>query len=842
MSDDSKFIRVRGARENNLKSINVDIPRNRISVITGLSGSGKSSLAFDTVYAEGQRRYVEGLSAYARNFLDQLKKPEIDSISGLSPSIAIDQRTISTNPRSTVGTTTELYDFLRLLYARIGTPVCPTHKVKLTNQTPQQIIDEVLSLPQGNKIHILSPVVRNRKGEFLADFQKWLRMGYVRARIDGKYSELESQKKLAKTKVHNIELLIDRLIIKENISPRLTDSINAALSLSHGFVIVEVLTQKKERLFSLDLVCPQCGISFPEMDPKLFSFNNPRGSCPDCNGLGYLINGEDDYVNGFTSEEVENEQKVTCPTCNGARLNQEALSVTIADKSIAEVSNLSIKELTTFISELELSKKETIIAKKSLENIQRRLTLLQWLGVDYLSLDRTTKTLSGGEAQRIRLAGQLSSSMVGVLYVLDEPSIGLHPKDHDKLIQSLKELRDRGNTVLVVEHDEMTMRNADLLFDLGPRAGKLGGEVVSKGRPEEVENDSNSITGGYLSGRLSAIKQHQREKAKEQITIKGARGHNLKNIDVSFPLENLIGVTGVSGSGKSTLVIDTLFKYLSHKIYQSVAPYEPFESLSGIEHIDSVAQISQKPIGRTPRSNPATYVGLFSPIRSLFSQLPESRIRGYKPGRFSFNVKGGRCEACQGDGLIKIEMHFLPDVFVRCDVCQGRRYNRETLAVKLKGKSIADVLEMSVAEALEFFDSFPQIKRKLDTLNRVGLDYITLGQSSTTLSGGEAQRIKLAKELSKKGSGRTLYILDEPTTGLHFADVSKLIELLHELVDKGNTVIVIEHNLDVIKSCDHVIDLGPGGGVDGGHIIDAATPETLAKNDNSFTGQFLKSH
>lgn len=853
---------VHGAREHNLKNVSIKIPRNQITVFTGLSGSGKSSLAFDTVYAEGQRRYVESLSNYARNFLDQMSKPDVDSITGLSPAIAIDQRSVATNPRSTVGTVTEIYDYLRLLYAKVGIPECPEHHIPVTSQFPSQIVEDVLQLAEGTKFFILAPVAQGKKGEFLAEFRKWSKLGFLKARVDGQMIDLASAAKLAKTKAHDIELVVDQLIMKANLKSRLSDSINAALSQAKGRVIIE--TQKGVRKsYSIHASCPKCGYSFLDLEPRLFSYNNPRGACPECNGLGSLDWIEENQfgqsdegskklekvsyrhrleTSGQKDEEDEIEFEVNvCPSCQGKRLRQEALHVKLGGISIADVAEMSAIEARDWITNLKISEKQKLIAEKIQKQILGRLEYMIQVGCGYLSLSRPANTLSGGEAQRLRLATQVGSALVGVLYVMDEPSIGLHPRDHHRLLKIIGNLRDRGNTIVLVEHDEDTIRFADYVVDLGPRAGRLGGELMAVGSPKEIQANKNSTTGRYLSGELRiGLPQSRRKGTGKFIHLKKASGNNLKKVDLKLPLGTLTLVTGVSGSGKSTLIIDTLYKYLSNYFYKSKLRPSPFEKIDGLENVDKVIDINQRPIGRTPRSTPATYVGLFPLIRDLFAGLPDSRLRGYKPGQFSFNLKGGRCETCQGQGQIKVEMHFLSDVFVNCDACNGRRYNRETLGVKYKEKSIADILNMTVEEAVEFFKHHSQIHRKLETLHRVGLDYMTLGQSSTTLSGGEAQRVKLSKELSKRGTGKTVYILDEPTTGLHFEDVKKLVELLQELVDQGNTVLVIEHNLEVIKVADHVIDLGPDGGNKGGEIVASGTPEEVAKVSKSETGKFLK--
>ncbi|MGZ3801449.1 MAG: excinuclease ABC subunit UvrA [Bdellovibrio sp.] len=862
MSQAEDGIVVKGAKEHNLKNVSVTIPRNKITVFTGLSGSGKSSLAFDTVYAEGQRRYVESLSAYARNFLEQLKKPEVDSITGLSPAIAIDQKSVSTNPRSTVGTVTEIYDYLRLLYAKLGVPQCPIHHIPVSSQTPQQIIEDVFRKSNGTKFYVLAPMASGKKGEFLSEFQRWAKKGFVKAKVDGKMIDLDKATKLAKTKTHDIDLVVDQLILKDSMKHRLSESINTALSMANGRIVIEMVGGERIS-YSLHSACPQCGYSFPEIEPRLFSFNNPRGACPTCHGLGTVDLVEEEqfsdsevggkkldkviykYKGKKTSEddEEEDEEMVlsACPDCKGARLKPEALNIHVGERTIAELSDLSAVELRSWISKVKWKSKDQLIAEKIVKQIVARLDYLVRVGTGYLSLSRTSRTLSGGEAQRIRLATQVGSSLIGVLYVMDEPSIGLHPRDHQRLLEIIGELKNRGNTILLVEHDEDTIRYADFVVDLGPRAGVLGGEMMAQGTPEQLANNPKSLTGKYLKGELRIpVPKIRRKGNGEILKLTGASGNNLQNVDMQIPLGTFTAVTGVSGSGKSTLIIDTLYKILARHFYNSTAVPSPYKKIDGLNKIDKVIDINQRPIGRTPRSTPATYVGLFPLIRDLFATLPDSKLRGYEPGRFSFNVKGGRCETCMGHGQIRVEMHFLSDVFVTCDTCQGRRYNRETLNVKFKGKSIADVLEMSVEEALEFFRNHNHIHRKLETLHRVGLDYMTLGQSSTTLSGGEAQRVKLSKELSRRGTGKTLYILDEPTTGLHFDDVRKLVELIHELTDQGNTVLVIEHNMEVVKSADHIIDLGPDGGKDGGLIVAAGTPEQVAKVAGSETGKFLK--
>jgi excinuclease ABC subunit A len=860
---------VKGAREHNLKNISVTIPRNKITVFTGLSGSGKSSLAFDTVYAEGQRRYVESLSAYARNFLEQLKKPNVDSVTGLSPAIAIDQKTVGLNPRSTVGTITEVYDYLRLLYAKVGTPLCPDHHIPVSSQTPNQIIDDVLKKGNGAKLFIMAPMAEGKKGEFLAEFQKWFKKGFVKAKVDGEFVEIESiiaaSKKLAKTKEHNIDLVVDQIILKEGIRHRLSESINTALSLAAGRIVIE--TAKGERTnFSLHSACPKCGFSFPEMEPRLFSFNNPRGACVTCHGLGTLdLVEEEEFsesdvgarkldkvkysykgqkVSDGDDEEEEAEIVMTaCPDCNGARLKKESLNVKIEDKNIAELSAISILELNQFVSKIKWSEKNKFIADKITKQITDRLNYLDRVGTSYLSLSRQASTLSGGEAQRIRLATQVGSALIGCMYVMDEPSIGLHPRDHHRLLEIIQELKERGNTIILVEHDEDTIMSADFVVDLGPRAGKLGGDIMAQGTPQELMKNPNSMTGQYLSRKKRILVPTERRKGNGQfLKIIGATGNNLQNVNLSIPLGKLSCITGVSGSGKSTLIIDTLYKILAKHFYRANVIPANYKKVEGLEHIDKVIDINQRPIGRTPRSTPATYVGLLPLIRDLYAALPDSKLRGFPPGRFSFNVKGGRCETCMGHGQIKMEMHFLSDVYVTCDTCNGKRYNRETLQIKFKDKNIDDVLNMNVEEALEFFKNHSHIHRKLQTLQKVGLDYMTLGQASTTLSGGEAQRVKLSKELSKRGTGKTLYILDEPTTGLHFDDVRKLVELLQELTDQGNTVLVIEHNMEVAKTADHIVDLGPDGGIYGGQIVAEGTPEQIikVKNSKSITADYLK--
>ncbi len=837
---------IKGAREHNLKNISLKIPRNKITVLTGLSGSGKSSVAFDIIYAEGQRRYVESLSAYARNYMDQLKKPDVDGISGLSPSIAIDQKTTISNPRSTVGTTTEIYDYMRLLFARVGKPKCPIHNVPVSSQTPQQIAADIMALPSGTKYYLMAPIVQDQKGEFLSEFQRWARKGFVKAKVDGVWIELDKAKKLAKHKRHNIDILIDRLIVDSKYQSRLAESLNVAISMAKGLVKVEVVGGGEPKLYSLHQSCPVCGYSFEELDSRMFSFNNPRGACPDCDGLGYIETSVE-HKTQHSDEEDENDEfdpysVHICTSCKGTRLNPAARNVFIADKNISDLVSLPVAHLLGELDKLSFLGSDAIVANKIIEQIQDRLRYLVRVGTGYLSLHRQTRTLSGGEMQRIRLASQVGSALVGVLYVLDEPSIGLHPRDHFRLLDIIREICNRGNTVLLVEHDEDTIQAADHIIDLGPGAGILGGQVMAEGNLKDIIESPGSLTGQYLSkSRVVPSPESYRIGSGKFLKLSGARGNNLKNIDLEIPLGTFCGITGVSGSGKSTLVIDTLYRICSQYFYNSTREPAAYDKVEGLENLDKVIEINQKPIGRTPRSTPATYVGVLPMIRDLYSRLPDAKMRGYKPGHFSFNVKGGRCEACQGLGSIKVEMHFLTDVYVDCDKCYGSRFNPELQGIKFKEKSIADVLKMSIAEAEVFFENHRNIHQKLQTLKRVGLDYMHLGQSSTTLSGGEAQRTKLAKELSKRGTGKTLYILDEPTTGLHFEDVRKLVELLQELVDQGNTVIVIEHNLDVIKNCDHIIDIGPEGGDQGGEIVFAGTPRQIVECQQSETGRFLKS-
>ncbi|NLM42755.1 MAG: excinuclease ABC subunit UvrA [Clostridiales bacterium] len=928
---------IRGAREHNLKNIDIDIPRDKFVVITGLSGSGKSSLAFDTIYAEGQRRYVESLSSYARMFLGQMEKPDLDYIEGLSPAISIDQKTTSKNPRSTVGTITEIYDYLRLLYARIGIPHCPKCGKEISQQTIDQMVDYLMTLEGGTKLQILAPIVRGKKGEHKKLIEDMKKSGFVRIRIDGEVMDINDEIKLDKNKKHSIEVVVDRIIVKPGIERRLADSLETVLKLSEGLALVDIIGVE-EKLFSQNYACPDCGIAIEELSPRMFSFNSPYGKCSGCDGLGVLTKIDPDLVipdktksiaeggivpignakndtwyygvvaaaakhygfsvdvpieelgdevinmllygnNGekfkvvydrdfgkgeammslegvinnlerryretkseYMRSEIESYMSSSlCPLCNGARLKKESLSVYVGGISIAEICDKPIHEILDFVNNLKLTPKEEIISKQVLKEIKARLGFLVNVGLDYLTLSRSAGTLSGGEAQRIRLATQIGSSLVGVLYILDEPSIGLHQRDNGKLLKALRDLTDLGNTLLVVEHDEDTMYAADHIIDIGPGAGEHGGEIVAQGTIKDIMACDKSITGQYLSGKKYIPVQEERKKPNGNwITIKGARENNLKNIDVKFPMGVFTCVTGVSGSGKSTLVNEILYKALAHKVYKSRLKPGEHDGILGLENVDKVVNIDQSPIGRTPRSNPATYTGVFDFIREVFASTPEAKMKGYKPGRFSFNVRGGRCEACKGDGIIKIEMQFLPDVYVPCEVCKGKRYNRETLEVRYKGKNISDILDMTVEEALGFFENIPRIHRKIQTLYDVGLGYIKLGQPSTELSGGEAQRIKLAYELSKRSTGKTVYILDEPTTGLHIADIHKLLKILHRLVEGGNTVIVIEHNLDVIKRADYIIDLGPEGGDRGGTIVGVGTPEEIALNPKSYTGQYLK--
>lgn len=934
-----KYIKIRGANEHNLKNINVDIPRNEFVVLTGLSGSGKSSLAFDTIYAEGQRRYMESLSSYARQFLGQMEKPNVEKIEGLSPAISIDQKSTNRNPRSTVGTVTEIYDYFRLLYARIGIPHCPKCGKEIKKQTIDQMVDQILSLPERTKIQLLAPVVRGRKGEHQKLFEQAKKSGYVRVIVDGSMYELSEEIKLDKNKKHNIEIVVDRLMVKEGIEKRLTDSIENVMELADGLMIVDVIDGESFQM-SQSFSCPDCGISIDEVEPRSFSFNNPFGACPECFGLGYKMEFDEDLMipdkslslsegaiqvmgwqsssekGSFTNatlqalakeygfsldtpyqdlpedirhmlihgtngrevkvhykgqrgegvydiafdgliknverryretgsdtmkQEYEQFMRITpCKVCGGQRLKKESLAVTVCGKNIHEITSMSIKDLCVFLEQMELTKQQHLIGDQILKEIRARVGFLREVGLDYLTLTRATGTLSGGEAQRIRLATQIGSGLVGVAYILDEPSIGLHQRDNDKLLNALKNLKDLGNSLIVVEHDEDTMRAADFIVDIGPGAGSHGGEVVATGNAEEIMKNPNSITGAYLSGKIKIPVPEVRRKPTGFLTIKGARENNLRNIDVDIPLGVMTCITGVSGSGKSSLTNEILYKRLARDLNRARCIPGKHDAILGIEKLDKVIDIDQSPIGRTPRSNPATYTGVFDMIRDLFAATPDAKAKGYKKGRFSFNVKGGRCEACSGDGILKIEMHFLPDVYVPCEVCGGKRYNRETLEVKYKGKSIYDVLDMTVEEALEFFKNVPTIHRKIQTLYDVGLSYVKLGQPSTELSGGEAQRIKLATELSKRSTGKTIYILDEPTTGLHFADVHKLTEILRRLSDDGNTVVVIEHNLDVIKTADYIIDMGPEGGDGGGMVIAKGTPEEVAKSKKSYTGQYIK--
>lgn len=928
---------IKGAKEHNLKDVSLELPRDSLIVMTGLSGSGKSSLAFDTIYADGQRRYMESLSSYARMFLGQMEKPNVESIEGLSPAISIDQKTTSKNPRSTVGTVTEIYDYLRLLYARIGVPHCPVCGREIKQQTVDQIADRVMELEKGTKIQIMSPVVRGRKGEYAKELEGIKKQGYVRVRIDGIMYDLSETVKLEKNKKHNIEVIIDRLVIKDEIKSRLTDSIETAGTLSGGIVFVDVIGQE-ELHFSQNYACPEHGVSIEDLNPRMFSFNNPFGACKKCTGLGYFMSIDEELIipnkelsirenavkaSGWTYTEgsmaqmyfdgmakhygfsvdvpvkelpenainlilygsngekfpvkrpweggrehmtdfegiVNNLERryretnsqymkdeitdymseIECPECHGERLRKEALAVTVSGININEFCNKSVTDALDFVCNMKLSDRDMLIGAQILKEIKSRLGFLQSVGLDYLMLSRASGTLSGGESQRIRLATQIGSSLVGVLYILDEPSIGLHQRDNDRLIATLKNLRDLGNTVIVVEHDEDTMRAADYLVDIGPGAGIHGGEVVAAGTVEDVVKCEKSITGQYLSGKLKiAVPKERRKSDGRYLTVYGAAENNLKNIEVKIPIGLFTCVTGVSGSGKSSFVNEILYKHLVAKLNRAKVRAGKFDKMTGIDQLDKVIAIDQSPIGRTPRSNPATYTGLFNDIRDLYASTNDAKVKGYTSGRFSFNVKGGRCEACEGDGIIKIEMHFLPDIYVPCEVCGGKRYNRETLEVKYKGKSIYDVLEMTVEEGLEFFYSIPKLQRKLQTLYDVGLGYVKIGQPATTLSGGEAQRVKLATELSKRSTGKTIYILDEPTTGLHTDDVAKLIDIIQKLADGGNTVVVIEHNLDVIKTADHIIDLGPEGGDKGGYVIAEGTPEEVAKNKRSYTGKYLK--
>jgi excinuclease ABC subunit A len=824
------FIIIKGAREHNLKNIDLSIPRDAITVITGPSGSGKSSLAIDTIYAEGQRRYVESLSAYARQFLEQLRKPDIDYIEGLSPSIAINQKTVIRSPRSTVGTITEIYNYMRVLYTRIGKPYCYNCGSLISKQESKEIIKAVLSLPQGSRLQILSPIVRERKGEYRKELQQMRREGFIRARIDGRMVDLTQDIALKKQKRHTIEIVIDRLIIKPGIERQIKEAIETALSYS-DIVVINLIDENRDILFSKTMACPKCGISYPDVNPMFFSFNSMQGACPRCKGLGFENLEED-------SAELEG-QKI-CKLCNGLRLRREALHIKIQDVNIGEFARMSIKDALHFINDLKLTERERTIASRVLKEVKDRLNFLEKVGLDYLTLDRSSLTLAGGESQRIRLATQLGSSLTGVLYVLDEPTIGMHPRDTKKLLENLSFIRDAGNTVIAVEHDEETIRWADHVVDMGPGAGLNGGWVVASGKPEEIEKNEKSITGRYLSGLVSIDTPVLRRKPKDFIRIIGAQEFNLKDIHVNIPLGTFTCVTGVSGSGKSTLVLEILYKALSKELYGSEVKPGQYREIVGKEKIDRVICVDQSPLGKTPRSNPATYTGAFSFIRELFSQVSDSRIRGYTPSRFSFNLSGGRCESCHGDGLIRVEMHFLPPVYIPCDICKGKRYNKETLEIRYKGKNISEVLDMTVAEALQFFSPIPSIRQKLEVLEDVGLGYLQLGQPASTLSGGEAQRVRLSKELGKRSTGNTLYILDEPTTGLHSVDIHKLLNVINRLIDVGNTVIIIEHNLDVIKSADYIIDLGPEGGEEGGRVVAEGTPEEVSMNPNSYTGKFLR--
>ncbi len=825
-----KNIIVKGARVHNLKNIDLSIPRDSFVVITGPSGSGKSSLAFDTIYAEGQRRYVESLSAYARQFLDQLQKPDVDFIEGLSPAIAIEQKTTSKNLRSTVGTITEIYDYLRVAYTRIGKLSCYQCGSPITAQGARQIIDMITSLPEGTRIQVLSPIVTGRKGEYKKELYEARKKGFIRARIDGEMTDITKEVTLNRHKRHDIDIVIDRLIIKPGIDKHLSTAISVATGMA-DVVIINIIDEGKDLFFSTKLACSRCGINYPEISPRSFSFNSPYGACPKCRGLGFR---------NVSEEEEEVGRLVVCPFCNGFRLRKESLAVRINNLNIGELSSRPVKDVLAIVECLKLTRTEQVIATKILKETKERLYFLEKIGLGYLTLNRPALTLSSGESQRIRLATQIGSSLTGVLYIFDEPSIGLHPRDNGRLLEGLCSLREMGNTVLVVEHDEETMKTADHIIDMGPGAGIMGGSIVAEGKLPDIIQNRQSITGLFLSGRLTIPVPGQRRKPKDFIKIKGAQEFNLKRISVNIPLGVFTCVTGVSGSGKSTLIVETLYKAIAGKLYSSRDIPGKYGSIEGIEKIDKVIDIDQSPLGRTPRSNPATYTGIFTFVRNLFSQVPDARVRGYKPSRFSFNVTGGRCEACKGDGLVKVSMHFLPDLYVSCETCKAARYNRETLEIRYKGKNISDVLNMTVTQALEFFESVPPLRNKLTTLERVGLGYIQLGQSATTLSGGEAQRVKLSRELSRKATGKTLYILDEPTTGLHFTDIQKLLEVLNRLVDAGNSVIVIEHNLDIIKSADHIIDLGPEGGDEGGRIVAAGTPEEVASHPESYTGKFLK--
>jgi excinuclease ABC subunit A len=832
-----EFIIIKGAREHNLKNIDLSIPREAITVITGPSGSGKSSLAIDTIYAEGQRRYVESLSAYARQFIEQLNKPDVDYIEGLSPSIAINQKTVSRSPRSTVGTITEIYDYMRVLYTRIGKQNCYNCGSMIKKQDPADIINSVMSLPQGSRIQILAPIVRDRKGEYRKELQEMRREGFIRARIDNEIKDLTQDISLNKHKRHTIEIIIDRLIIKPGVDRQLNDAIRSALNYS-DVVVINLIKDNKDILFSKTAVCSHCGISYPEINPMFFSFNSKHGACPRCNGLGF--ENLDDKMTQLREVSPELSEYKYCKLCNGTRLRKEVLSITVQGVNISEFAHKSVKDALLFIRELQLTEREQTISSRVLKEVTDRLYFLARVGLGYLTIDRSSLTLSGGEAQRIRLATQLGSSLTGVLYILDEPSIGMHPRDCRKLLESLSAIRDAGNTVIVVEHDEETIRWSDYIVDMGPGAGTRGGWVVASGTPAEIEKNENSVTGQYLCGSMSIDMPYQRRTPKDFMKIIGAREFNLKNIDVGIPLGTFTCVTGVSGSGKSTLIIEILYKALSRHLYGSKLIPGKYKEITGMDKIERIISVDQSPLGKTPRSNPATYTGAFTFIREIFAQVVDSQIRGYGASRFSFNLSGGRCGACNGDGLIKVEMHFLPDVYIPCDTCKGKRYNKETLEIRYKGKNIAEVLDMTISEALQFFSAIPPIRQKLEVLEDVGLGYIQLGQPASTLSGGEAQRIRLSRELGKRSKGNTLYILDEPTTGLHFADIQRLLQVIGSLVDSGNTVIVIEHNLDVIKSADYIIDIGPGGGDEGGFVVAEGTPEEVSLNPGSYTGTFLR--
>ncbi len=827
-----KFIKIKGAREHNLKNIDVSIPRQAITVITGPSGSGKSSLAIDTIYAEGQRRYVESLSAYSRQFLEQLSKPDVDFIEGLSPSIAIDQKTVSRSPRSTLGTITEIYDYLRVLYTRVGKPFCYNCGAEISTQGSGDVMQAILSLPEGTRIQVLAPIVKDRKGNYRKELQEMRNEGFVRARIDNVMCDLTQEIILEKKKRHTIEIVIDRLIIKNGIERQLKEALDTAFKYSDT-VVTNLVKEERDILFSRTTACQRCGISYPEITPRFFSFNSKAGACPACNGLGFRDMSED---------AVDLEERIFCRTCNGFRLRREALSVKFMGINIGEFSRMAVCDVISFLDKLNLTERENIIASRILKEVRDRLSFLEKVGLGYLTLDRPSLTLSGGEAQRIRLATQMGSSLTGVLYVLDEPSIGLHPRDCSKLLESLSSIRNADNTIIIVEHDEETIRWADHIIDMGPGAGVRGGWIVSAGAPEQIEKDKRSLTGQYLSGSLAIEIPLSRRRPVDFIKIKDASEHNLKHLDVNIPLKLFTCVTGVSGSGKSTLIFDILYRAAEKMFSKGLDLGSPgkYREIAGLEMVDRVISVDQAPIGRTPRSNPATYTGFFSFIRDLFAMLAESKVRGYKASRFSFNVAGGRCESCRGNGMIKVEMHFLPDVYVECDKCKGLRYNAETLEIRYKEKNIADVLDMTVSEALMFFENIPNIRRRLELLDEIGLGYLRLGQSATTLSGGEAQRIRLSRELGRKATGKTLYIFDEPTTGLHFVDIQKLLDVLNLLVDQGNTVVVIEHNLDIIKSADYIIDLGPEGGEAGGNIVAEGTPDEIADNDASYTGRFLK--